>query len=199
MKKSFHGTSIAEAIILTLIISVGIFGMYNIYDRSVKLSNTTQNRIQAISIAREWIEAVTNIRDTNWRNFSANNKNCWNTFNYDGSCIVTNVDIATGSYIISQDASSRWILTSRPTGNYSSGTYRTNFWIRLDANGLYTQSWGTAMTGTLFTREIQISYPSDAGTPAEKMNIKALVYWSDSSKSSAQKIELETQLTNWKK
>lgn len=55
------------------------------------------------------------------------------------------------------------------------------------------------MTGTLFTREIQISYPSDAGTPAEKMNIKALVYWSDSSKSSAQKIELETQLTNWKK
>lgn len=53
MKKSFHGTSIAEAIILTLIISVGIFGMYNIYDRSVKLSNTTQNRIQAISIARE--------------------------------------------------------------------------------------------------------------------------------------------------
>jgi hypothetical protein len=31
------------------------------------------------------------------------------------------------------------------------------------------------------------------------MDVKSIVYWSDSAKTGLQKIELETQLTNWKK
>jgi hypothetical protein len=68
--------------------------MYNLYDSSQKLANTTQNRIQAIGIAREGIEAVTNIRDTNWKTFSANNQHCWNTFNYNQNCIPCTVNAA---------------------------------------------------------------------------------------------------------
>ena len=204
MKYNISGTSIAEAIVLTLIVTLWLFGMYNLYDSSQKLANTTQNRIQAIGIAREWIEAVTNIRDTNWKTFSANNQNCWNTFNYNWTCITANVDISSWSYILYQDNFSRWNMAAYPASNsgainYSSGGYRTNFWIKLDANGLYTQSGGTTLSGTVFTREIKISYPSDAGTPPEKMDVKSIVYWSDSSKTGLQKIELETQLTNWRK
>lgn len=199
MQKSIQGTSIVEAIVLTLIVSMWIFGMYNIFDSSQKLSNTTQNRIQAIGIAREWIEAVTNIRDTNWKNFSANNTNCWNTPNYIVTCVTANQNIATGSYILYQDTNNRWMMANRPTGSYSSGAYRTNFWIQVDTNGLYTQSWGTTLSGTVFTREIQISYPSDAGNPPQKMKVKSFVQWVDSSKTWLQKVELETILTNWKK
>jgi hypothetical protein len=70
--------------------------MYNIYGSSIKLSNSTENKITAISIAREGIEAITNIRDTNNLLFKADLKNCWNVLNYNANCIgdnTTNNDI----------------------------------------------------------------------------------------------------------
>ncbi len=202
MQKSNLGTSIVEAIVLTLIISLWLFGMYNIFDSSQKLSNTTQNRIQAIAIAREWIEVLINIRDTNWKNYSANNSNCWNTLNYNVACVLganNNHIISTGSYILYQDEHSRWSMSGGTTGTFTDETYRNTFWMQLDANWLYTQSWGTTLSGTIFTREIQISYPNDAWNPPQKMTVKSIVQWSDSAKTWLQKIEIDTILTNWKK
>jgi hypothetical protein len=51
------------------------------------MSNNLDMKIQAIQIAREGIEAMTNIRDTNWKMLSTDNKNCWNTLNYDTNCV----------------------------------------------------------------------------------------------------------------
>ena len=60
--------------------------MYKIYTESVRLSDLTAQRLQAIQIAREGIEAVENIRNTNWILYSADYKNCWNTLNYNEAC-----------------------------------------------------------------------------------------------------------------
>ena len=54
---------------------------------SQKFSNATGNRIEAIQIARDGLEAMTNIRDTNWILYGADPENCWNTMNYSGSCV----------------------------------------------------------------------------------------------------------------
>ncbi len=75
----------------------------------------TQLRVQAINIAREGIEAVENIRDTNWLKFSSDIENCWKTFNYDHSCIgnTTPPSISDGDYTLYRQGS-LWFL--RPDG-----------------------------------------------------------------------------------
>jgi len=87
MKKTKKATSILEAMIVLLIIIVWVTWLYDIFNASQKLSNTTKNRIEAIEIAREWIEAMKNIRDTNWLMFGWDKTNCYNTLNYDSGCV----------------------------------------------------------------------------------------------------------------
>lgn len=53
----------------------------------MKLASSTESRIQAINIAREGIEAVENIRNTNWIKFSSDLENCFDVADYDSSCI----------------------------------------------------------------------------------------------------------------
>lgn len=186
-------TTIVEAMVVMLIVTVWIIWMAWIYINSIKLSNTTQNRLTAIDISKEWIEAMTNIRDTNWMIFAANTDNCWNVLNYN-NCISTANDIPAWSYIIYTNSDNRWYLTSKTTWSYSSSTYRTNFWVKKDANWFFTQTWWTAFKPT-FTREIKITYNN-----ADSMNVSSIVRWSDSSKTNWNfEVKLDTVLTNWKK
>lgn len=192
-------TSIIEAIIVMVIVTVWVVWMYNIFTNSQKLSDSSAYRLSAIAMAREWIEAVTNIRDTNWTILSANNDNCWNTFNYDSSCIITDVNIVSWSYKIYNDINNRWVLSWATTWAYSDSTYRNNFRVNLDNNWFYTQSWWTNFL-PIYTREIKISYPANAWNPPQSMNVQSIVRWSDSSRTSWNyEVKLETLLTNWKK
>ncbi len=87
MKYSLKATSVIEAMIVLLIVVTGVTGVYTLLNSSQKLAISTGNRIEAIQIARDGIEAFTNIRDTNWIRYSADYKNCWNVMNYNPSCI----------------------------------------------------------------------------------------------------------------
>lgn len=200
MLSSKSGTTIIEAIIVTLIVVVWIMGTYGIFINSQKLSDSTGNRLVAIAIAREWIEAVTNIRDTNWIAFAANNNNCWFTHNYNSSCITdTTKYVSAWSYILTSNSNNRWELTLKTSWVYSNAGYKTDFRVNKDTNGFYTQSgWTTFLP--LYTREIKISYPSGTGTPPQSVNIESIVRWSDSSRNNGNyEVKLENILTNWKK
>jgi hypothetical protein len=200
MFKSKNATSIVEVMVIMLIILVWTVWMYTIFGKWQNLSNTTENRIQAIQIAREWLEAMINIRDTNYLLYSANYANCWNTLNYNWTCVTTatndtSTDILAKSYKIYQDTDSRWKLLRAATWNYSNTTYRTDFKVMTDSNWLYSQSWWTD-TKPLFTREIKVSYPVDSNS--QEMDITSLVQWSDSSKQWVLKVELSTKIFNFK-
>lgn len=208
MKKNKKCTSIIEAMVAMLIILVWVIWVYWIYIASTRLETSTSNKIQAIAIAREWIEAMTNIRDTNWAFFSSDIPNCWNTLNYNNSCIwntaVTDIE-NNWHYIIYQDIDNRWKLTKTnpTTSDYSDTTYRTNFRVWLDSNWFYTQSWATTELKPLFTREIIINYIDTnwdwIDSNDEKMEITSLVQWLDNSSTEPHKVELKTILTNRKK
>lgn len=195
MKKSQNATSIIEAMIVMLIVVSWVIWMYNIYNQSTKLSNTTKNRIEAIEIAREWIEAMKNIRDTNWLLFWADNTNCWNVLNYNSSCVwdawITS-DISSWSYIIYQGSDNRWKLDSRTTWAFWTW-YINRFEVQKDLNWLYTQTWWTAFN-PIFTREIKIFYPNN-----HKMSVTSLVQWVDNSSLNPHKVELNLELNNWAK
>ena len=219
MKKNTRATSIIESMVVMLIVVTGITGMYTIFSQSQRLANTTWNRIEAIQIAREWIEAFTNIRDTNWILFAADHKNCWNTLNYNNACIWDDsetYDISqTDSYTIYQDATTnRWMLGPQTVWGltYADSAYRDYFQVfqyndTSPYTWLYTQSGSASEIEVIipiFTREIQVQYIEDTNWASwitsddEKMRITSKVEWLDSAKSTPHTIELETILTNWK-
>ena len=201
-------TSVIEAIIVMLIVVSGIVWMYTIFTSSQKLSQSSQNKVLAISIAREWIEAITNIRDTNWINFSSNLENCWMTENYDRSCI-TNDDkyFSDWNYILYTNSDDRWVLEEIiwPVPTWFNDIYRNTFMVYIDDNTwFFTQTWTTSPTwltetyNPIFTREIRL-IPDTILDPPQKYNIESIVKWVDSSRSDYYEIKLETVLTNWKK
>lgn len=205
---SIKWTSIIEAMVALSIVMIWITWLYTIYDRSQKLETATENRLKAISIAREWIEVLQNIRDTNWILFWADTRNCWNSLNYDINCLwdtTTTYKIWPWNYLIYKDADNRWKLISGSLWfDYTDTALRNEYRIKLDSHWLYTQSWWTNFN-PVFTRVIQISYPEDTNSDSnfdandEKMLIKSIVSWKDNTSKNYSTVTLENLLTNWKR
>ncbi len=207
MKNLKNATSIVESLVVVTIIVIWLTWVYNIYSKSMDLTQNVENKIQAIQIAREWIEAVTNIRDTNWFLFSADRENCWNTLNYDENCIWNPsalTRIWDWEYRIYKDIDNRWILEAwNNIADFSSEVYRNNYMVYRESNWLYTQN--SSLTNIeelspIYTRRIEIE--NIASTPNypetfEWMLVKSIVNWSNDWEVS--EIELETILTNYKK
>jgi len=210
MKKSKKATSIIEAIIVLLIITTWVTWMYTLFNKSRALTTSTSNKIQAIQIAKQWIEAMTNIRDTNWLRFSSDYINCWNTdvtkFSWTNTCLWENnttYDITEWSYIIYR-VNNSWQVTSKSTWTFWSWTYISDYRVWVN-NDIYTQTWTTDNLFPIFTREIIISYLdadwitewTDSDEP--KMKVISLVQWLDNSSSTPHKVQLEQILSNRKK
>ena len=201
-------TSVVEAMVVLLIIVSWVVWMYQVFWNSKKLSDSTANKIQAISMAREWIEAMKNIRDTNWLLFSSDTTNCWNVDNYNSHCVWdngTSYDIKKNSYKIFQKADNRWYLSKKNTSetSFSKSAYRDEMKVWLDSNWFFTQTWIVSEISPIFTREIQISYLKDNNSVWNsndpKMKVKSIVQWVDSSSTQVHKVEFTSILTNYKK
>lgn len=199
MKYSKQATSIVEAVIVMFILTLWVLWTYALYDSSIKVADTTANRVEAIAIAREWIEAVTNIRDTNWQIYPADTHNCWNTFNYNGICVWAGASsshrIWSGRYVLYTNSDNRWIIDT-PTSD--------SFALYTSTGGLYqqaTSTWAAVWSwfiNTWFTREIIITYPDWNNTTS--MQVESRVTWIDRSGGrDTHIVSLQTTLNNWKK
>lgn len=189
-----RGNSIIEVMVVIIILTIGIVGTYGILNSGQKLSTTSENRIKAINLAREWLEAVENIRDTNWIKFSSDYDHCWRVKDYNTSCIGNTVTTLSGSNMLVQSGA-LWFLSGSTIGQPSP--------VYLDSNGLTSSSGSSTLCSaekttdckTIFKRDIQVSYPTDT----DHMKVNSIVTWIDGSKTSEYNINLETILTNWKK
>ena len=208
MKHSLKATSIIESVVVLLIVVSGIVWVFNLLNSSQKLADSTNWRIEAIQIARDGLETMTNIRDTNSQLFAADLKNCWNVLNYQSACIWDD----TQTFDI-QHNTREWLIIFRNINNqfeiaiknnawgFSSASYRNNFRVFQDTRWFYTQT-GSTVINPLYTREIQIQYLNaddtlwDSNSP--KMQVTALVQWSDPASSSSRQLEMSILLTNWR-
>jgi hypothetical protein len=209
MKKNLLATSVIEAMVVMLVVVLWVTWAYQMFSQSVKLVDSSEFKLNAIAMAKEWIEAMNNIRDTNWILFRWDLKNCWNTLNYDTRCLNTdntNYVIPAWVYSIYIWADYRWYLREYTSWwDYSSSTFRNELEVWLDANGFYTQwLWISENIQPPFTREIIISYLDDglSGTTApsakeQKMQVTSRVQWVDPSSTEIRKVELTNILTNW--
>lgn len=202
---SHKAFSFTEVIVLTLLIVAWVVSVYKVYHISLKSSSYIQNKIIATQIAREWIEGVLNIRDTNYKLFALNTANCWMTSNYNSNCITSGTEyFQTGSYILIQDGNFRWTLEQKSspftTGNYMSPAYRNTYAVKIGTGGLFSQGTGGILTGTwqipFFTREIRL-HPLGS-PPPQKYKVESIVQWRDIAIQTYHEVVLSTEITNWK-
>lgn len=221
MKKNLQATSIIEAIVVLIVVVTGIVWVYNIMISSQRLSNSTADRIEAIQIARDGLEAVTNIRDTNWQLFAADYENCWNVLSYSWWCIwvVTTSDKFASFaspptpwnriiYKIFKNSTNQMELESSIMPethiDYGSWSFRSNFGVWYDAMWFYTQNGAVSLTQPLFTRYLRFQYVDTDGSGGlsrardDKFTVTAIVEWFDPASRVPRKLEMSTVLTNWK-
>ncbi|EKE29719.1 MAG: hypothetical protein ACD_2C00112G0004 [uncultured bacterium (gcode 4)] len=200
--------SIAEVIIIITILTFWLVWAYSVLNSGQKLSISTENRIKWTNIAREWIEIMQNIRDSNWIKFSSDYTHCWNVRAYNSSCIWTDNTnwIAAQSYTLSFTG---WLWHPIQSTSWAlpfNTAYRNDFYVNIDANWLISQdSMITTPCSaslskncrTIFTRQITVSYP-DGSISTKRMKVNSIVKWVDNASSWVNVINLQTILTNWR-
>lgn len=203
MKKSKIGSALIEAMIIVMIVSIWIIWVMKILTGSQRMVNEFEEKILAISIARDALEWFTNIRDTNWKSYSVDYKNCWNTFNYNVNCVSDDADlnwtdIPAWTYEIYQsDTDYRFYLWNWSTLD---ADVTNDYKIYIDDNWFYSQwnlNWVTwTYKDTIYRRELEISYLDSDLLPTIDTNspyikVKVIVKYRKNT------IEYEVVLSNW--
>lgn len=195
-----------ELMAMLAIVGLWVWSMFAVITSGIYFSKDTEDTIKAINLAREWIEWVTNIRNTNWLRFSSDRQNCWKSRWYDALCIWNSVvwdKIWSGSYTL-YTVSGLWQLSGSTIidpisswGTYSTAyaTIQDNLWFYNQTGSVLLPCTSTLQKSckTIFTREIVISEPAIVNPNI--LYVKSVVYWNTKQQ---HKVELETTLTNWK-
>ena len=211
-KKNTAWMTIIEIIGVIMVVSIGLMSAWYTIAKWQENAYKTELRITAINIAREWAEVMQNIRNTNWIKLSSDRKNCWNVYNYNTDCIGDPLyinAIGTGCYILA-NTWGEWrlstIITTYPPPAPNIATFRNNFPVYFDANGLITQT-GSSLTSitrlcagktsnnckSIFWRAVCVTSVTN-----NRMKIKSIVKWVWWSVNTIQDITFDLTLTNWK-
>ena len=202
-KKTKKGSVMIEVLVSLFIFGMGLAGATALISSAIHANSVNKNRIIALNLAREGIEAVRNMRDTNWMTWSANMRQCWNFWdNTDEDGEVDDDDLACNisvgddqnnhpfgklsdgnfvrDFIVDFDETNyRWALIPIPnSSSLSSELYLNN-------NNLYTHK-PTGNIKTNFRRDIEITYIDniDGDFPADpakdnRILVKSTVTWQE--------------------
>lgn len=208
MKKNKIAASLIEALVVIVILAMWIVATYSFFARSIAFLDWLNMRIEAIEIAREGIEAVENIRNTNWLLFPVEKDKCWNVLDYNSECILNNPEKIpwnnvndAKTYILENNnwrwnlKTPTWILTQNLI--YTNSDFRNKFAVWKDNLWKYCQPiWSGCdkLTKWNYTRKIE-AYKDLSD---DKMIVKSTVEWIDSSTSWVRKVEIYNLLTNYK-
>ncbi|MCB9807055.1 hypothetical protein H6768_04165 [Candidatus Peribacteria bacterium] len=128
------GSSIVEVVVMMVIMSVSIVGIYSLVNSGQKLAKTTDDRLVATNLAKEGLESIGALRDTfNLKAYSAND--CF--FTLDGS----NLD-DTKCYQDGNTTGTKYYLKDDKTLSTTSVEKA----ICINTNGWYSQEY--SKTGT---------------------------------------------------
>lgn len=72
-----RGFTIWEILIIIIVISVGLLSVVVVLTNGMKYVQKTRQKVVALNLAREWMEAIYQIRDTNWTRRAWVKDACW--------------------------------------------------------------------------------------------------------------------------
>lgn len=166
------GQILIETVIALGILVVGVFSIVNMSIIVNQLSRASSDRVTAVNLAREGIELVRLVRDSNWLDPAQ-------TWPY---------SINVGSYIVdSEDGDVLTEITGNPPTVEACGA---TCQLYIDTNNRYTHT----VTGTVtdFRRMIKI----DIAAGLEVQRVVSDVSWTKNGRTYNYKIE--THLSNWR-
>ncbi|MEZ4180634.1 MAG: hypothetical protein R3B41_03970 [Candidatus Doudnabacteria bacterium] len=227
-KTSQSGQTLIETLVAAFVLVMGISASIGLASYSLRATTLSTKQIIAMGLAREGVEAVKNMRDTNWLR-SAMTTNCFNYFTQasNASCYQNWLSGGTALYNIAgattgtnyrlgidqAQATAYWKLTSA-TNNYGLNLNTTNPTYGFYIPGTIPTLSGTSVTAsnTKFGRRITILQdgtfaPFSSATYLRRVKVSVDVWWADGTRcpvsdtpptGSKCHIKLETYLTNWK-
>ena len=97
--------TLVELMIAIALIGLGLAGILRLLSEGLSFVDRTRQDVVAINLAREWVEAVFSLRNSNWRKWSWKKDKCWlasDTFAvYPGTDCETIAWLGSWTYILS--------------------------------------------------------------------------------------------------
>lgn len=172
--KDQKGQGLLEVVIALGILTVGLFGVFTLVLGNFTSERSGMMRLQAMNLAREGIEAVKNIRDSNWL---TDDKDAWDGIPANGEVIL--------------------VYTPDGSKTLESVTNDSAVYINQD-NGLYLQgsNVGQGAQKTSFSRVIGLSdiKQEDNTKIGEKVNSR--VKWFEGGRE--HEVNLVEELYDWR-
>jgi type II secretory pathway pseudopilin PulG len=208
-----RGETLVEVLVALVILIISAVYVVRLFSVASINSELARERVIATNLAREGIEAVRVIRDTNWLRYAGERRICWNNndpdycSDSDGDQVADTPLADQTTYIAElRTADYRWelkeVTASLDLDDGVSGS-ESEYQLSFDATtGLYVHD-DTGDTSPYY-RQIYIEYLDDTGTsltttsPAEKANVMRVtsrVEWVDRGKHS--NVTLTTNLTDY--
>lgn len=190
------GQGLLEAIIAVAIISVGISGVISLAGNNLIASNISSQELIAINLAREGVEVITNLRDSNYLDIDAT----WN----DGLETVSSNDDGIIQYNSVARSWSVNFLTSNTTfANAETALY----WDPNLSMYVQGQSVGGSWETTPYARRIEINricdddvtdFTEGAGCSGQVVGYRVLseVQWTE--RGNSRSVSVEKRIFNWR-
>lgn len=218
------GQTLVETVVGIFVLTVGISTALGLAVSMYNASSSAVKQVVGAGLAREGVEAVFNMRATNWLKGVAST-NCYNYTDPAGST-VCHADWLTGSggasyalnptggprsYTVdvnkdATDAQSVWTLTQQPVGNPQ---FRLYYDDDISSGVLYKTSNASAVPSDYFREIVLETQPFVATGGAalqDRLKVTSRVWWNDKGcpqtatwpSSGKCRIELITYMTNWR-
>lgn len=187
-----RGESLVEVMTAIAILSIVLFSAFTMLGTAMSTHRNIKNRVKAIDFAREGIELVRNLRDTNWLRYSGSMRTNWLCYTA-GVCTVAadriggavgvgNVEyftvdatqaIDSGNYITKQ--------TEQTPINLGSATDYSAYQLYRNTTDNSITHVSTGAVPTIFYRQVEITTDnadSCGGTcPQQRAYVTATVHW----------------------
>lgn len=187
--------TLAEVLIALSVISMGAAGTSTLVTMSIKANGQSEERIVAYNLAREGVEAIRNVRDTNWLRFPGNRTECWDTLDAESpSECETSTKLGDKEYWVSLELDTtnsllKWIVTEEDN---NPATDDDLLYInRINNHMIYTHKGSDEPS--IYHRTVTIT--KDTSGVTESMKINSKVWWT--SRGSTVSVTFADELSNY--
>lgn len=202
------GFTLVEIIVMLAILTIGVLGTLAVATLAVNTSEDNERRTVATNLAREGVELVRAVRDSNWAAESeGSGADCWNYYAetpqqaqavpYTNNCSQV---FAAGNYAVYPNVGNGMPYMERHgTSNTKNAVFRL---CRNGTTGLFQPSSASCGSGGTYFRRVAISVGKNLGTdvtdgkPKASYRIRSYVTWPDND---TPDIVVEEYVTDWRK
>ncbi|MDP9212247.1 MAG: prepilin-type N-terminal cleavage/methylation domain-containing protein [bacterium] len=211
-RRNQQGFTLVEVIVMMSIVVIGVLATLSVANLAVRSSEANEQRVAAVNLAREGVELVRAIRDSNWAAASEESgTSCWNYFAqslaqaravpYTTACdSPMGVPTGTTHFAVYPNVGNGMpYMRPQTVGTTQNAVYRL---CRDSATGLYQPHSTVCPSGQTFYRRISIRVGKDLGVDADdgqqkfSYRVQSFVNWAGHD---GPDMLVEEYITDWRK